>query len=104
MPLLCLHSKDNSRWLSGRSHIILNFILQYRVRGSTPEFRTLQPLASPSGSVLAIGGSFRATGFQDADDPKDPDSTDRDDEGDDFFTRILVGGRGCSTMREDGSL
>ncbi len=65
--------------------------------------RTLRPLASPPGSLIILGGSFRATGFQDANDPKDPQSTDQDDESDDFFTRILIGGRSCSHMREDGT-
>ena len=36
--------------------------------------------------------------------PADPASTDQDNEGDDSFTRILIGGHGCNHMRNDGSM
>ena len=78
-------------------------ILQYRP-SSSPNLMDISPLASTPGTPLTLSGTFRATGFDDSDDPKDPQSTDTDDEGDDYFTRILIGGRGCNHMKEDGTL
>ena len=82
------------------------FSLQYQTTNSlaTPLLQTLRPLASPPNSPVIFGGRFLATGFQDADDSDDPNSPDRDDESDDFFTRILIGGRSCNHMKEDGTL
>lgn len=78
---------------------------QYRVSGSyTAALRNLIPLASLPGSPVTLNGTFRATGFEDPNDSKDSLSTDKDNEGDDYFTRILIGGRGCNHMKEDGSL
>lgn len=78
--------------------------VQYRTRfETTPRLQTLQPLATLPNSPVTFGGSFFATGFQDADDGDDPASPDIDDESDDFFTRILIGGRSCSHMLENGT-
>ncbi len=84
-------------------HCPLHIIVQYYLNGPTRNLRNILPLASLPGAPITLFGTFRATGFEDADDPKDPDSTDTDNEGDDYFTRILIGGRGCDHMREDGT-
>ncbi len=61
--------------------------------------------ASHDNSPITIGGYFYSAGFDDSNDPEDTSSanTDRDDNRSDSYSRILVGGRGCDHMRENGS-
>ena len=61
--------------------------------------------ASHGNSPLTLGGSLFSAAFDDPDDPEDlsASNTDRDDNRRDFYSRILVGGRGCNHMRENGS-
>ena len=72
--------------------------LQYRVGAHwTPELTYLLPFANVAGSHVTVRGTFRASRFDTAD--VDP-ATD----GDDTFSRILIGGRGCSNQRDNGTL
>ena len=80
-------------------------MLQYHTSTTiTPRLRNLSPLASLHGAPVTLEGFFRAVSFDDPEDPKDSSSTDKDNEADDHFTRILIGGRACNHMKEDGSM
>ena len=55
--------------------------------------RNIEPPAATFGDVITFRGDFYASQFNDTDE----------DEASDFYTRILVGGRGCDPRRENGS-
>ena len=75
--------------------------MQYN-RRSSPFLRGLDPLTLLCGEALTLTGDLYAIGFGDPDD--DLEETTRDDDApNDFFTRILVGGRDCSHVKEDGT-
>ena len=53
----------------------------------------IEPPAATFGDVITFHGRFYASQFNETDE----------DEASDFYTRILVGGRGCNPRLENGS-
>ena len=81
------------------------FILQYYIWSYvTPFITTISSYASSGNTPITLGGYLYSIGF---DDPNDPETSvfniDRDYKKKDFYSRILVGGRVCDHMRENGS-
>ena len=57
--------------------------------------RNIEPSAATFDEVITFVGDFFASSFNDTDGDTD--------DGQDVYTRILIGGRGCRHEREDGT-
>ena len=68
---------------------------QYNVGYWTPFLKRIEPLASTFEETVTMAGDLFAAGFDDPDSPEE--------DGQDFYTRILIGGRVCSNFNENGT-
>ena len=68
--------------------------LQYQRSFWTPVQRAVEPSAITFGDLITVSGDFFASSFND---------TDGDSEGQDVYTRILVGGKICNPNMDDGT-
>lgn len=81
-------------------------LFQYHLNFWTPLLMNLSYYASSSGDMPIIaGGNLYSSRFDDPNDLEDrsTNNQDRDDNSYDSYSRILVGGRVCDPMRENGS-